>query len=181
MSEASTGFVFNAGAPVWGLDWCPYPERLAAERGWALHLAVSTMLADAPIGSRCAPDTPGAIQIWSVPSTGGATPACELVLCFDGGPASDVKWMPMGAWDELDAASPKLGIVAAVQLDGSVSFYSVPEPQTLRAEGKADGPLYIRTTPLLKISVPDASVTCIDWLGGTRLVTGLSNGKSSAS
>ncbi|BEJ11379.1 hypothetical protein CspHIS471_0108010 [Cutaneotrichosporon sp. HIS471] len=175
-SEASMGFVFNAGAPVWGLDWCPYPERLTAERGWTLHLAVSTLPGDTPIGGRCAPDTPGAIQIWSVPSAGDATPRCEIVLCIEGGPASDLKWMPMGGWDELDVSSPKLGIVAAVQLDGSVSFYSVPEPQALRTEVRADGQVYIRAAPLLKISIPDASVTCIDWLGGTRLVTGLSNG-----
>lgn len=171
------GFVFNAGRPVWGLDWCPYPERLAAEREWALHLAVSTLPEDAAIGGRCAPETPGAIQIWSVPSTGDATPTCQVVLCVDGGPATDVKWMPMGAWDELQGASPKLGILAAVQLDGSVSFYSVPEPQSLRTEVGVDGPLYIRAAPLLKIGVPDASVTCIDWLSGSRMVTGLSNGE----
>ena len=28
---------------------------------------------------------------------------------------------------------PKLGILAAVQLDGSISFYSVPYPQSVRA------------------------------------------------
>lgn len=83
----------------------------------------------------------------------------------------------MGAWDELDGASPKLGIIAAAQLDGTVSFYSVPEPQSLREEIKAEGPIYIRATPLLKLSVADATVTCLDWLGGTRLATGLSNGE----
>ncbi|KLT42280.1 hypothetical protein CC85DRAFT_285684 [Cutaneotrichosporon oleaginosum] len=176
VSESSTGFVFNAGGPVWGLDWCPYPERLAAERGWPLYLAVSTLPQDAAIGSRCAPETPGAIQIWSVPAAGDSTPTCEVVLCFEGGPATEVKWMPLGAWDEPDTASPKLGIVAAVQLDGNVGFYSVPEPQALRAEVGAEGPIYIQTTALLKISVPDASVTCTDWLSGSRLVTGLSNG-----
>ncbi len=24
------GFVFSAGGPIWGLDWCPYPEQEAA-------------------------------------------------------------------------------------------------------------------------------------------------------
>ena len=26
---------------------------------------------------------------------------CELVLCVGGGPALDLKWMPMGAWDDV--------------------------------------------------------------------------------
>lgn len=34
--------------------------------------------------------------------------------------------------DGLDAAIPKLGIIAASQLDGSVSFYPVPHPKILR-------------------------------------------------
>ena len=24
------GFIFSAGGPIWGLDWCPYPESKAA-------------------------------------------------------------------------------------------------------------------------------------------------------
>lgn len=169
--------MFNAGAPVWGLDWCPYPERLTAERGWNLHVAVSTVATDPAIGGRCPPDTPGAIQIWSVPSAGDQSPTCEIVLCVDGGPATEVKWMPMGAWDELDGPNPKLGILAAVQLDGTVSFYSVPEPVSLRKKVKSTGPIYLQASALLKLGVPDATVMCIDWLGGTRLVAGLSNGK----
>jgi transcription factor C subunit 6 len=34
---------------------------------------------------------------------------CELVLCVGGGPALDLKWMPMGAWDDV---SPFLVVVA---------------------------------------------------------------------
>lgn len=33
-------------------------------------------------------------------------------------------------------------------------------------------------TPLLKLNLPDASATCLDWMTGTRLVVGLSNGLS---
>ena len=33
-------------------------------------------------------------------------------------------------------------------------------------------------TPLLKLNLPDTSATCLDWMTGTRLVVGLSNGLS---
>lgn len=85
--------------------------------------------------------------------------------------------MPMGAWDELDGDAPKLGILAAVQGDGNVAFYSVPEPLSLRKDTKAKGTIYVRAEPILKLNVADATITCIDWLGGTRLATGLSNGE----
>jgi len=31
-------------------------------------------------------------------------------------------------------------------------------------------------TPLLKLDLPDANATCLDWMTGTRIVVGLSNG-----
>lgn len=59
--------------------------------------------------------TPAAIQIWSVvaplldqPSEGQGEPGkmrCEMVLCVRGGPAMQLKWMPMGAWDEVGQLS----------------------------------------------------------------------------
>lgn len=60
------------------------------------------------MGARYASDAPGCIQIWSVtrPLLDGAGTVvdaggmrCELVLCIEGGPATFVKWMPLGAWD----------------------------------------------------------------------------------
>ena len=40
---------------------------------------------------------------------------------------------------------PKLGVIAAVQLDGSVSFYSVPRPEAVRktlSQTETNSPLY---------------------------------------
>ncbi len=34
--------------------------------------------------------------------------------------------------------------------------------------------------PLLRLDIADASCTCLDWMTGTRLAVGLSNGKVSA-
>jgi transcription factor C subunit 6 len=64
----------------------------------------------ASIGHKWPTSSPTSIQIW-----GAAPPildsqdkvivegqmTCELVLCVGGGPALDLKWMPMGAWDDV--------------------------------------------------------------------------------
>jgi transcription factor C subunit 6 len=74
--------------------------------------------AKAAIGEKMAPETPGSIQIWA------ALPpifdnqdnmlvegrmSCEVVLCTQGGPVVDLKWMPMGAWDNVSRLSLGLG------------------------------------------------------------------------
>ena len=56
------------------------------------------------MGERWPRETPGGIQIWSVvPGEADlkGEMRCEMVLCVDGGAAWDVKWMPLGAWDEV--------------------------------------------------------------------------------
>ncbi|EIW71800.1 hypothetical protein TREMEDRAFT_27087 [Tremella mesenterica DSM 1558] len=211
-SPVSQGFIFSAGGPIWGLDWCPYPERLSATLDFTQYLAVSTLPrhdSNPTVGQKCSPDSPGCIQIWSmiapddVPSLQHSSEdhemeddsrtfgkekgemRCELVLCVDGGSAMDLRWMPLGVWDEYEPSNtsdkiPKLGIIAALQLDGSVSFYPVPQPHALRrALQTSQGGELISVRmkePLLRIEVEDASCLCMDWLSGSRLVVGLSNG-----
>jgi len=58
------------------------------------------------MGERWPRDTPGGIQVWSMtpPSEDESDPGgmrCEMVLCVDGGAAMEIKWMPLGAWDEV--------------------------------------------------------------------------------
>jgi transcription factor C subunit 6 len=146
---------------------------------------VSTIPAtqDPTTGSRCDPAVLGAVQIWSVPyvddeNLPSAAPAgarCELVLCFPGGPVMDIKWMPMGAWDDA-GAMPKLGIAAVVQLDGSTVLYAVPHPAPLRAVTATQGPIYLKARAVAKFAVDDTASTAIQWLSGRRLAVGLSNG-----
>ena len=38
---------------------------------------------------------------------------CELVLCLDSGPATDVKWMPLGAWDDVSPNASSSGGAAS--------------------------------------------------------------------
>ncbi|KIR62394.1 hypothetical protein I314_03334 [Cryptococcus bacillisporus CA1873] len=152
---------------------------------------------------KCPPETKGSIQIWSLlppkqsesiekeedlamggENSGGM--ACELVLCIQGGNAMQIRWMPLGVWDEFDVGKmgeeemeiPKLGIIAAVQLDGSVSFYPVPHPKFLVSEQSVVGqPVYLHLQkPLLRLTIPDANCTTFDWLSGSRLAVGLDTG-----
>lgn len=94
---------------------------------------------------------------------------------------------------------PKLGILAACQLDGSVSFYAVPQPKDIRQktgvpEGETIYCEYSSLTlasilvcdwltvsgqvdkPLLRLDIPDAMCNCIDWINGGRLACGTSTG-----
>ena len=96
--------MFCAGGPIWGMDWCPTTSNTSIH-----HLAVSTVkdLEDRPaIGVRRPRSDKAAIQIWSLDtdrSSGepGNRMRCELILCIQGGAALDLKWMPMGARDEV--------------------------------------------------------------------------------
>jgi transcription factor C subunit 6 len=86
---------------------------MCTEHDGVQYLAVSPMpnLEYKPtLGSKQPKNTPGCIQIWGmvpalVNAVGIATEPnrmrCELVLCVEGGPALEIKWMPMGAWDAV--------------------------------------------------------------------------------
>jgi transcription factor C subunit 6 len=101
------------------------------------------------------------IQIWSLGLSDGVEVfgddkgemRCEMVLCIDSGPALELKWCPlpshdsvclpkflqklefMNATKKLSGQSPfsprKLGVLAGVFEDGSLSVYVVPYPQDL--------------------------------------------------
>jgi transcription factor C subunit 6 len=164
---------------VWGLDWCPFPDA-ASSSHYEQFVAISTIPGMTPVtGARCDRRTRAAIQVWAVPPAGLAR--CELVLCVEGGPVSDLKWMPMGAWDaSSERGLPKLGILAAVHLDGSTALYAVPQPAALRVAtptvASASDPIFLRAAPLARFAVDDAACTCIEWLSGRRLAAGLANG-----
>ena len=103
---------------------------------------------------------------------------CEMILCVDGGSVMEIKWMPLGAWDtqvcfkdrtlsvgltefapsQDDAGNDgisKLGIIAAVQLDGSISFYVVPSPDALRSARSLQievSPIFGKPNPIKRYS-----------------------------
>ncbi|KAH7906081.1 hypothetical protein BJ138DRAFT_1016773 [Hygrophoropsis aurantiaca] len=61
--------IFNAGAPVWGLDWCPVHPRDRVAKNQKQYLAVAPFPVPSsgpPIGAKAPRPKPGCIQIWSL-------------------------------------------------------------------------------------------------------------------
>ncbi|KAH9900932.1 hypothetical protein C8Q73DRAFT_676309 [Cubamyces lactineus] len=130
----SKAHVFNAGAPVWGLDWCPiYPDDRLHHQ-YAQYLAVSPFPSKSHspmIGTRVRRPSPACIQIWSlkpsdrsgdrmhVDNDGDGNDfagdvagemRCEMVLCIDSGPAFELKWCPLPSNDACgEDAAPGQG------------------------------------------------------------------------
>ncbi|KAH8117283.1 WD40-repeat-containing domain protein [Phellopilus nigrolimitatus] len=136
MSEHTLGseaHVFNAGGPVWGLDWCPIYVEDHPHRSYTQYIAIAPLpsKSHAPgIGVKCSAPSPACIQIWSF----GPSPSsqddvsntsrsekgkeratkhgedfgetkCEMVLCIDCGPALEIKWCPLPSHDSWSYAS----------------------------------------------------------------------------
>ena len=92
---------------------------------------------------------------------------CEMVLCVDSGPALELKWCPLPSHDsvrcilpnppksrklmtklfqKLSGSSPnsprKLGLLAGVFEDGSLSVYVVPYPPDLSPAQPSTAPIF---------------------------------------
>ncbi|KAL1741425.1 hypothetical protein HDZ31DRAFT_66944 [Schizophyllum fasciatum] len=185
----SKSHVFNAGAPVWGLDWCPIHPDEREERAYTQYLAVAPFpsWSHAPdFGVKTPRPSPACIQIWSLgPGTDRAKDAgkmkCEMVLCIKSGPAHELKWCPLPSHDSLsdETMKPrKLGILSGIFEDGSVSFYAVPEPRDVAPEDhSSDEPIYVELPePILRIELEEAAITSMDWANSDCLAVGTSHG-----
>ncbi|KAF8316837.1 hypothetical protein DL93DRAFT_2056052 [Clavulina sp. PMI_390] len=196
----STAIVMNAGGAVWGLDWCPVEDVVLQARNFSQYLAVGAFPTGYThiISSRSARPMPASIQIWcyrpasenldpAADSTGLVLPevhaSCPLTLCVDCGPALELKWCPLpchGVGPRPPAKSlSKLGILAGVFADGTVSVFAVPDPEALRRPkgmDKETSPFVRLQNPLLRIELEDAVCTCLDWGNSEVLAVGCSNG-----
>ncbi|RPD66548.1 hypothetical protein L226DRAFT_454990 [Lentinus tigrinus ALCF2SS1-7] len=127
----SKSHVFNAGTPVWGLDWCPIHADDRAYYQQKQYLAVAPFPSrnhSPMIGSRVQRPSHASIQIWSLgpsksvddamdvdsaePSNEAPTTLddagemhCELVLCIESGPAFELKWCPLPSNDPSGAST----------------------------------------------------------------------------
>ncbi|KAF7986658.1 hypothetical protein HWV62_26496 [Athelia sp. TMB] len=154
----SRAHVFNAGAPVWGLDWCPIHPDERETLSYTEYLAVApfpSRLHSPNIGAKVARPSKACIQIWSLASAKGEDDMdddgedrgqmqCALVLCIDVGPAYELKWCPLPSHDKLGEPGPrKLGLVAGTFEDGSLSIYAVPHPASIAPYGQESSlPVY---------------------------------------
>ncbi|KAI0807842.1 WD40-repeat-containing domain protein [Fomes fomentarius] len=195
----SKSHVFNAGAPVWALDWCPIHPDDRPHHEYKQYLAVAPFPSrhhSPMVGSRVQRPSAGCIQIWSLgPSHVGHEDVmkidecgedvgdmrCEMVMCVDSGPAYELKWCPLPSNDPTTKQdSPrKLGVIAGTFEDGSLTFYAVPDPTTLQKPGgQRDGsPIYVKLTePLLRIELEETSCWSFDWANSEVVAIGCTNG-----
>ncbi|KAI0831441.1 hypothetical protein BC628DRAFT_1336499 [Trametes gibbosa] len=114
----SKAHVFNAGAPVWGLDWCPVHPDDRSYHQYRQYLAVApfpTKSHSPFIGSRVRRPSPAYIQIWTLQSSSHVDDPMEVdeSVSHKGNPE-------------------KLGILGGTFEDGSLTFYTIPDPNTIR-------------------------------------------------
>ncbi|KAG9318901.1 hypothetical protein JVU11DRAFT_1011 [Chiua virens] len=193
--NAGTGYVFNSGAPVWGIDWCPtyQPDRPARQFRHYLAVAPFPSRSHAPsVGVNISRPFPACIQIWALKpraQLGNAMdedrPAeiqCEMVLCLESGPAQEIKWCPLPAHDLWKGAQPrdprKLGILAGTFEDGSLSIYIVPDPEDIRPPRyDTTQPVFVKLPePALRIEHEGTSCWSLDWANSEVIAVGLTNG-----
>ncbi|KAL0946421.1 hypothetical protein HGRIS_012644 [Hohenbuehelia grisea] len=185
----SGSHVFNAGAPVWGLDWCPIHSDDRTPVSFKQYLAVAPFPSKTHspgVGVRVARPALACIQIWSLAddnSSSSGKVACELVLCMQSGPVLDLKWCPLPANDRLfDAGSSpgprKLGILGGVFEDGSLSVFAVPYPSDLSdLSSESSSPIFAKIPePLLRIELEQTAITAFDWANSELLAVGNSHG-----
>ncbi|GAA5901180.1 hypothetical protein JCM6882_006137 [Rhodosporidiobolus microsporus] len=125
----------------------------------------------------------------------------EMALCVEEGEAWELGWCPFGgrpsaststsaAEDAMDVdgrdqeervAEGRIGIVGGAFADGSLTFFEVRGVEGVRRElgkeGQGDGPVFVKSSPLLKLRLPSASLFSFAWsASGTRVAGGGSNG-----
>ncbi|KAL4259264.1 General transcription factor 3C component [Pleurotus pulmonarius] len=185
----SKSHVFNTGAPVWALDWCPIHPSDRAARSYKQYLGVAPLPSrtySPEIGVRIPRPTLSCIQIWAFgndETSESSKVTCEMVLCLDSGPAHELKWCPLPSHDMMtDTLSEhrprKLGLLAGTFEDGSFSVYAVPEPSDVRPAGSdLSQPVYVRLSePVLRIELPDAYCWSFDWANSEVVAIGTTNG-----
>ncbi|KZT23993.1 hypothetical protein NEOLEDRAFT_1170475 [Neolentinus lepideus HHB14362 ss-1] len=199
----SKSHVFDAGAPVWAIDWCPlHPEERPC-RANKQYLAVGPFPSRShspDIGAKVARPTHACIQIWSLsPSSEDVEMSdanedenegsehdtgqmkCELVVCIESGPAHELKWCPLPAHDSFQQkcdATRKLGLLAGTFDDGSMSIYVIPDPDDIHSQGDDSvHPKFVKIPePLVRIELEETSCMSLDWANSEVLAIGCTNG-----
>ncbi|KAF9556184.1 hypothetical protein CPC08DRAFT_694740 [Agrocybe pediades] len=197
--DEAKSHVFDAGAPVWGLDWCPIHVDDRQARGFKQYLAVGPFPSHShspDIGQKVSRPSYACIQIWSLsqPRKQGKSRAkapsvsasailgemkCEMVLCIDSGPAYELKWCPLPSHDLFDDSSPnkKLGLLAGTFEDGSFSVFVVPEPSQLESGKNKQQPIFVKLPqPIVRIELEDAACCAFDWANSEVIAIGTTNG-----
>ncbi|PFH47653.1 hypothetical protein AMATHDRAFT_77094 [Amanita thiersii Skay4041] len=194
--KESQSVVFNAGAPVWAIDWCPIHPDDREGRAYKQYIAVAPFPSSAhspEIGVKTIRPSPACIQIWSFAELPENDPAssttdsneipivqCEMVVCQDGGTAYELKWCPLPSHDRHNALirPRKLGLLGGTFGDGSFSVYAIPDPADVKPQDhEHTRPVPVRLPdPLLRIELEEASCWGFDWANSEVVGIGTTNG-----
>ncbi|KAH9833074.1 uncharacterized protein C8Q71DRAFT_713586 [Rhodofomes roseus] len=198
----SKSHVFNPGAPVWALDWCPIHPDDRTRLGYKQYLAVALFPSNTHspvIGVRAQRPMHACIQIWSLSRSADAMDVdeitdvdngddpgemrCEMVVCIESGPAFELKWCPLPSNDPAEEiAVPtrprKLGVLAGTFEDGSLSLYTIPDPASLYPDGNQPSqPICVRLSePLLRFELEETMCWGMDWANSEVIAVGCTNG-----
>ncbi|KAL5529271.1 hypothetical protein ACEPAG_5256 [Sanghuangporus baumii] len=202
-ASGAKAHVFFAGGPVWCLDWCPIYAEDHIYRSFKQYVAVAPLPSKSyspSIGRKCRTPSSSCIQIWSyAPKSlrqgtsdkgkGKAAEedadsdfgkmACELVLCIDCGTAQEIKWCPLPSHDSWADLQPggvrKLGLLAGTFEDGSLSLFSVPDPEDLGFAPEA-WPQFVKVQPIVRIELEETCIWTLDWANSELIAVGCTNG-----
>ncbi|KAF8908364.1 hypothetical protein CPB85DRAFT_1522196 [Mucidula mucida] len=179
----SKAHIFNPGAPVWGLDWCPIHPSARAGRKYTQYLAVApfpTKNHSPDVGVRAPRPALASIQIWACDASGMR---CETVLCIESGPAYDLKWCPLPSHDKVScyATSKRLGFLGGTFEDGTFSVYAIPiVPRRVGAIVQCQ--LYLIcwavhiADPIIRIEMVETACWSFDWANSDVVAIGTTNG-----
>ncbi|KLO14191.1 hypothetical protein SCHPADRAFT_325445 [Schizopora paradoxa] len=190
----SSAHIYNVGAPVSCLDWCPIFSGDSASRRFKQYLAVAPLTSkdrDPLVGVKCTRPSEACIQIWSLGLNEDAEDDdassimesgkmnCEMVLCIDSGFAQALQWCPLPSNDpwhiqEKHETCRKLGVLGGTFEDGSLSIFVVPDPEDVRGEKKTRS--FVKIEPVVRIELEETSCLSFDWANSTRLAVGCTNG-----
>ncbi|KAF9075115.1 hypothetical protein BDP27DRAFT_1315519 [Rhodocollybia butyracea] len=199
----SSAHVFNAGAPVWGLDWCPLHPDTREECGNMHYLAVGPLSSPShspDVGVRVPRPSKACMQIWSLASdtstgndngkgkgkvkeaSGPGKMRCDMVICIDAGSAYELKWCPLpspSAKTSSESQLPgKLGLLSGTFEDGSFAIFAIPDPKEITpSDHDFAQPLYINLPePVLRIELEETCCISLDWANSDVVAIGMTNG-----
>jgi len=170
--EEKQGCLLNAGGHIYSLDW-----RLDHDTDSPndQYICISASIDDNPrtlIGEKVSKILSSAqVQIWSVSKDFEAK--LKMILCFDQGRISSVRWLPIS--EAIGRKGESLGLLSACMQDGSIGIYTVPHPNLVRLHGDDKVPM-LKVDPLIQLNVNKGVPTCSAWYNSDKLAIGYSDG-----
>ncbi|KAI8889979.1 hypothetical protein K501DRAFT_237609 [Backusella circina FSU 941] len=170
-------YILNTGGSIWGLDFCPKrPSNDTQPELQYLAIGGYNTTTETHTKPQVVGEYKNAIQIWRCDMFfPGGSPSLDLCLLHDYGIVMDLKWCPLGSYEEnagCDSWS-KLGILSVLFGDGVVRICVIPHPNALRKKKGKSETIFLRIRkPRLTFKLERSVISCQDWSGYLRLACG---------